>query len=151
MDAFLSERARLESGFNQLNEMAHIPYEQKLNHKADFRVRYRFYSENEGGRKKIPFQGYRSDFWYEHPDNSVVNQIFMIWPEFENTNQEVILDSSSVSESGTALMWIINIKMRSYHLDKIAIGIKGYFMEGARRVAECEVIEILGLLENPID
>lgn len=131
--------------------MTHIPYEQKLNHKADFRISYLFYAENEGGRKRIPSQGYRSDFWYEHPANSNVNQIFMIWPEFENTNKEVILDNLSVSESGTALMWIINAKMRPYHLDKITIGVKGYFMEGARRVGECKVIEILGLLENPID
>lgn len=114
--------------------MAHIPYEQKLNHKADFRVSYRFYAENEGGRKRTPSQGYRSDFWYKHPANSNVNQIFMIWPEFENTHKEVILDNSFVNESGTARMWIINAKMRSYHLDKITIGVKGYFMEGARRV-----------------
>jgi hypothetical protein len=131
--------------------MAHIPYEQKLNHKADFRVSYRFYSEKEGGRKTIPFQGYRSDFWYVHPENTNANQLFMIWPEFENTSKEILLDnSSSVPESGTARMWIINPQMRSYHLDKITCGVKGYFMEGARKVGECEVIEILGLADNPM-
>lgn len=129
--------------------MTRIPYERTLNHKADFRVHYRFYLENEGGRKMLPFQGYRSDFWYEHPTHLNTNQIFMIWPEFENLHQEVILESnSSVPLSGTARMWIIIPERRLYHLDKITVGIKGYFMEGGRKVGECEVIEILGLAEN---
>jgi hypothetical protein len=43
----------------------HQPYEEKLKHKADFRVKYCFYTEQEGGRKSLPYQGYRSDFGYE--------------------------------------------------------------------------------------
>ena len=30
----------------------------------NFKIKYRFYSEDEGGRKKLPYQGYRSDFFY---------------------------------------------------------------------------------------
>jgi hypothetical protein len=48
-------------------------------------------------------------------------------------------------------MWIVIPKMRQFHRDKIKVGLKGFFMEGSRRVAECEVIEILGLLTNPIE
>jgi hypothetical protein len=129
----------------------HEPLDNKLGHYANFRVKYRFYSKEEGGRQTIvPFQGYRSDFWYEHPDHSGTNQLFMIWPEFENGKTEVILeDQKSVPVEGTARMWIIDPKRRHYHRDKIHVGLKGYFMEGSKRVAECEVIEILGLQKNP--
>ena len=129
----------------------HTPYEKRHGHRADFKVKYRFYSSEEGGRKTLPFQGYRSDFWYEHPEHSGTNQLFMIWPEFENENGELLLDDMvPVPLSGTARMLILVPERRVYHKDKIKIGMTGYFMEGSRRVAECEVIEILGLLTNPI-
>ncbi len=37
----------------------HQPYEKRRGHPADFKVRYRFYTSQEGGRKSIPYQGYR--------------------------------------------------------------------------------------------
>jgi hypothetical protein len=130
----------------------HIPYEKKLHHKADFRVKYRFYSTEEGGRKTLPFQGYRSDFWYEHPEHSRTNQIFMIWPEFEDEKGNLILtDTVPVQQTGTAKMWILVPEGRNYHKSKIKVGLAGYFMEGSRRVAECEVIEIVDLLSNPTE
>ena len=46
-------------------------------------------------------------------------------------------------------MWIVNQGMRKYHQDKIRLGTKGYFREGPNSVGECEVIEILGLNEDP--
>jgi hypothetical protein len=132
----------------QINFM-HQPYEQKLKHKADFRVRYSFYTEVEGGRKIIPYQGYRSDFSYEHKGEFEFG-IFMIWPEFEDEDGNVILENDkSVIPQGTARMWIIDPKRRLYHKDKIHIGITGYFKEGSRSTAKCEVIEIIGLSENP--
>ena len=128
----------------------HNSYEERLKHQPDFRVKYRFYSKEEGGRQTItPYQGYRSDFWYAHPDNKP-NEIFMIWPEFENASNQIILeDNKSVAEQGTARMWIIVSERRPYHYNKIKVGLKGYFMEGTNKVAECEVIEILGLKTNP--
>lgn len=53
------------------------PYEEIRNHPADFRVKYRFYTREEGGRKKPVLQGYRPvsymmevtygmAFWYGH-------------------------------------------------------------------------------------
>jgi len=129
----------------------HNSYEERMAHPPDFKVKYRFYSKEEGGRQSIiPYQGYRSDFWYAHPDNKP-NEIFMIWPEFENTEGEIIVENDkSVPEKGTARMWIIVSENRPYHYDKIKVGLKGYFMEGRKKVAECEVIEILGLKTNPI-
>jgi len=121
----------------------HQPYEKQLKRQADFRATYHFYSVEEGGRRSLPFQGIRFDFWYEselHPEK----QYFMIWPEFEDRNQQVLLEGE-VYEAGTALMWIINSDWRKYHREKIAVGTVGYFIEGTRRVAVCEVIELIGL------
>jgi hypothetical protein len=128
----------------------HQSYEKRRGHPADFKVRYRFYTSQEGGRKSIPYQGYRSDFWYAHPEHNGTNQLFMIWPEFLDENGQVILDDkNAVPSSGIAQMWVLVSPRRPYHLDKIKPGLIGYFMEGPRRVAECEVIEILGLGTNP--
>lgn len=125
------------------------PTKKKFNHKADFRVKYCFYTEQEGGRKTLPHQGYRSDFWYVHEDNNATN-IFIISPEFEDEHGNVILvDDVPVNRCGTARMWVIVGQRRIYHRDKIHIGTKGFFMEGARRVAGCEIIEILVLQTNP--
>jgi hypothetical protein len=129
----------------------HSSIEERLHHPPDFRVKYRFYSVAEGGRENLPYQGYRSDFWYEHKDNSWT-KIFIIWPEFENSHGEVIFENEKpVPSTGSAKMWIITPQMREYHRNKIGIGTKGFFMEGGRKVAECEVIEIIGLEKNPIE
>jgi hypothetical protein len=128
-----------------------LPYNSRFKHEADFRVAYRFFSPQEGGRQTLPYQGYRSDFWYEQPANADTNKLFMIYPEFEDEKGGIIMDADvAVLQNGYARMWILNPPMRSYHLDKIKVGVKGYFMEGSRRVAECEVIEILDLMVNPI-
>jgi len=127
----------------------HTPYKLNLKHSADFRVKYRFYSEAEGGRTITPSQGYRSDFWYDDPEHKP-KQIFCIWPEFENKEGQTLIQKEvSVDYEGTAKMWIANPQMRPYHYNKIKPGLRGFFMEGGTRVAECEVIEVLGLLTNP--
>jgi len=125
----------------------HIPYEQRLGHPEDFKVKYRFYSKDEGGRKSLPFQGIRSDFWYEHI-NHEMEGMFIIWPEFENTTGDLI-ESGVVLKEGTARMWIVNKELRFYHQERIRVGTKGYFMEGSK-TGECEVIKIVGLMSNPI-
>jgi len=128
----------------------HQPYNIKLGHQPDFKVKYRFYNEQEGGRKSLPFQGYRSDFWYFHEEQPTPNSIYMIWPEFEDEQGNIIIQSDCpISQEGIARMWIIMPPMRLFHRDKINIGLKGFFMEGSRRVAECEVIELIDLKTNP--
>jgi hypothetical protein len=127
----------------------HSSYEEKLGHPADFKVKYRFYSAEQGGRPAPPYQGYRSDFWYPHPDHKE-SEIFMIWPEFEDSQgNPIAANDCPVPPSGVARMWIILPQPRPYHHDKIKPGVIGYFMEGSRKVAECEVVEILGMLNNP--
>ena len=39
-----------------------VPYEQRLGHPEDFKVKYRFYTKEQGGRASLPLQGIRSDF-----------------------------------------------------------------------------------------
>jgi hypothetical protein len=102
----------------------HTPYEIKLNHKAGFKVIYRFYTEEEGGRKSLPFQGYRSDFRYDNPKPS--SNIFMILTEFLDENENTIIDTNHrITKSGKATMWIIAPQAREYHKDKIKAGIRG--------------------------
>jgi hypothetical protein len=80
------------------------------------------------------------------------HSIFMIWPEFQDENGNVITRTDSVvAREGIARMWIINPQTRPLHRDKIKLGLKGYFMEGSRRVAGCEVVEIVSLENNPIE
>jgi hypothetical protein len=127
----------------------HTPYEDRIKRKPDFRVKYRLYSPEEGGRYSLPYQGIRSDFWYEHPDHKINRQsLFVIWPEFENEKEEVITDKSvPVLQSGTARMWIINDQFIPYHKGKIKLGTKGFFKEGSRSTGECEVIELISLAQ----
>lgn len=117
----------------------HKPYVQILNHPEDFKVKYRFYDFEDGGRKQLPHQGIRSDFWYES-DNHTMKGVFMIWPEFENIDGELI-ESGVVLKEGIARMWLINDQMRSYHKERIRVGTKGYFYEG-KKTGECIVTEI---------
>ena len=44
----------------------HKPYNERLKHPYDFEVEYRILSESEGGRKTLPYQGRRWDFWYDY-------------------------------------------------------------------------------------
>lgn len=43
---------------------------------------------------------------------------------------------------GIARMKIVNEKMIEYHITRLKVGDKGYFMEGLRKTADCEVIEL---------
>lgn len=126
-----------------------IPYEDRLKHPQDFNIRYRFYSVEEGGRKLLPLQGYRCDFSYEGDDIRATG-IYAIYPEFEDEYGNLIMDEQKqVNIFGTARMWVLFPQMRErVHKHRIQVGTKGYFMEGARRVGEVEVTEIIGLQSN---
>jgi hypothetical protein len=81
----------------------HQPYENRFHHKADFRVRYRFRTPEEGGRKTgSAFQGYRSDFSFVGVEGA-----FMIFPEFEDAEGNLILyNGRLVPSEGKARMWM---------------------------------------------
>lgn len=123
----------------------HVPYEQIRMRPCDFVVKYRFLTKDEGGRQTgLPIQGIRSDFMY-FGDNPKTDRIYMIHPEFLDKFDNAITEKTVVPESGKALMWIINPDFNDYHKTRLMIGTKGYFMEGPRITAECEVIELIGL------
>jgi hypothetical protein len=122
----------------------HISYEQIWKRPCDFIVKYRFLSEDEGGRKTgPPSQGYRSDFMYDG-DSPKTDRIFMIHPEFLDEENNVIINKSHSQWSGKAKMWIINSDFIPFHKNRLKVGTKGFFMEGPTKTAECEVIEIIG-------
>jgi hypothetical protein len=82
-------------------------------------------------------------------DDPAEDGIYMIWPEFEDEQGHVLLDQERhVPSTGTARMWIASPKTRIIHCSRMKPGTKGYFMEGQRRVAEAEIIEIVGLHTN---
>lgn len=112
----------------------------------DFAVRYRFFTAEEGGRSVAPRQHIRWDFLY-HGDDPQRDGIYMIWPEFLDLMGDPLSDGP-VPYEGTAHMFILDPDMREQiHRSRISLGVRGYFVEGAKRVAECEVIEVIGLSE----
>jgi hypothetical protein len=123
----------------------HKSHEETFGRKPDFRVTYKIYSQEEGGRHGWTLQGIRWDFLYEHPEHKK-GELFIIHPEFEDSNGKLITDSQlPIPRYGMARMWIINDKFIDYHRGKIKIGTHGYFMEGNRKVGECDVIELINL------
>jgi hypothetical protein len=118
----------------------------KANPIHDFEVKYRFFSVEEGGRETgMPFQGYRSDWAYEGDDVKKTG-VYMIHPEFIDSDGNVLEKDAQVPSEGIARMRILNRELReTIHKKRIKVGVKGFFMEGGRRVAEAEVIRIVGM------
>ncbi|MBK0403849.1 hypothetical protein I5M27_12690 [Adhaeribacter sp. BT258] len=128
-----------------ISDKMHRPYKEVFNRPADFRISYRIYTQEEDGRYPLPFQGIRWNFWYDHPEHKK-GQLFMIYPEFEDENEQPITDLNlPINRQGFAKMWILNDDYINYHKGKMKNGTIGYFMEGNRKVGECEVIELLNL------
>jgi hypothetical protein len=121
-------------------------YSERRGQESDFEVAYRFLSAEEGGRKTSPHQHTRWDFLYEG-DDPVIDSIWMIWPECISDDRTV-LPEGEVPLTGRALMFIVNQVNVPYHRARISIGTKGAFVEGPRRVAECEVVALHGLVNN---
>ena len=73
----------------------------------------------------------------------------MIYPEFLDSEGHVLSDEFRVPERGLATMWVIVPEMiEQVHGARIKVGTKGFFMEGARRIAEATVTRIIGLHTN---
>ncbi|MBO0358816.1 hypothetical protein J0X19_12740 [Hymenobacter sp. BT186] len=113
----------------------------------DFRVSYTLYSAEEGGRKTPARQHIRWDFRYDEP--AISTSTFMVWPEILLPSGALLIDGV-VPTHGLADMFIIFPTSRAFHQQHIKPGLRGYFVEGARRVAVCEVIAILNLHSNPL-
>lgn len=110
----------------------------------DFEVRYRLLLED--GRQY--YQRMRCDWSYEGDDISETG-IYMIWPEFLALDGSVFPQDTPIPMSGMATMWIVSPEIRrQIHCSRIQLGVKGYFMEGGRRVAEAIVTEVIDLYSN---
>lgn len=70
----------------------------------------------------------------------------MIWPEFLDEYGDVVLKvDHAVAVNGEAYMWVVNPDAMPYHRKHLRVGATGFFHEGARRVAECTVVQLIGL------
>ncbi|TGE22399.1 hypothetical protein E5K00_19355 [Hymenobacter aquaticus] len=122
-------------------------YTQMSGHRPDFRVSYTMYSAEESGRYNPAPQHIRWDFRYD--DKAISTSTFIIWPEILLPDGAMLTDGP-VPMYGLADMFIILPTSRAFHQRHIKPGVRGYFVEGPRRMAVCEVIEVIGLFENPI-
>ena len=119
---------------------------------GDFLVKYRFFTQAEGGRMNPALQGYRSDWVYSEDyekriesKQSLSLPIYMIHPLAVDEDHLQYSSHEFMPSEGLAEMRILFAQMRPIHRKKIKVGVKGYFVEGSRRVAEAEVIDILYL------
>ncbi len=117
-------------------------------YQPDFEVRYQFLSLADGGREHPPHQRMRSDFLYEGDEPQTGT--YMVWPEFID-EAGLIRPMDEVPMEGLARMFVVNPKMLPFHLERLQVGTRGFFMEGVRKVATCEVTRVLKLpvIETP--
>jgi hypothetical protein len=118
------------------------PRSELLTKLPDFRVTYRIFTAEEGGRRTPACQGIRWDFRYE--DKAISTGTWVIHPEFLDLAGNV-LPIEPIPMMGQANMFILNPDLRSFHQQHIQLGVRGYFVEGPTRVGVCEVVEVLGL------
>lgn len=118
--------------------MSYKPYIELFGREHDFRVKYRLFAAEEGGRFSPAFQGVRWNFWCRgHPKG----HFFMIYPEFEDENGNLLETGTPIKESGFANMWMLDLAYFDYHKERIEIGTEGTFNEGGP-IAECEVVSL---------
>lgn len=116
-------------------------YYERAGRRPDFVVRYRFLTVDEGGRQGPFLQHTRWDFLFE-ADAASLDGLAMIWPEaIDRTG--AALPEGEIASAGRAAMFIVNPERRKFHRARLAAGVRGFFMEGPKRVAECEVEEVL--------
>jgi len=75
---FLIDKIRELVKLSNWNKFMHQPYDNRLRHPADFKVSYRFYSEQQGGRKSIPHQGATAQI-FGMPTLSTTALISFLW------------------------------------------------------------------------
>ncbi|MBL8182150.1 MAG: hypothetical protein JNL64_11145 [Blastocatellia bacterium] len=114
----------------------------------DFEVQYRFYSSEEGGRQGPALQGYRCDWQYADIIEERPDQVWMIWPIFLDSNGRFLPENTEVPNQGIAQMLIVDKGLKeSVHKNRIRVGIRGYFVEGLKRIAEASVTRVVDLAQ----
>jgi translation elongation factor EF-Tu-like GTPase len=111
---------------------------------ADFEAEVRFISNDDRGRKGPVFQGYRADIQYEDLDG-----IWMVWPKFIDEAGVELPNNTVVPRVSNANFYIVNDELRrTFHQNRLRIGVRFYICEGAKKVAVCRVVKILSLYEK---
>ncbi|KXX69402.1 hypothetical protein [Flammeovirga sp. SJP92] len=116
------------------------PYSITFGRDYDFKVKYELLNPEQGGRVSPAFQGIKWDFGYQH-EAIKSNQLFMIYPEFEDGDGNILSNEKPIPPTGIARMFIFRKSKINFHKEKIHVGIKGTFNEG-KPIGKCEVIEI---------
>lgn len=112
----------------------------------DFEAEITILIEAEGGRKTPPFNGIRWDFVYEGDD---INGMYMIWPEFIDSEGNAISNDVPLKGTYRARMHILNRELaQSMHRNRIKPGISFYSMEGPHKVAKGVVLKVTGLTQE---
>jgi hypothetical protein len=112
----------------------------------DFRATVAFLSEEQGGRKAQPRQGYRPDIRYADDVNS---QAWMAWPLFLSNDRFELEYGATVPGFCDANFYIVDPQLRrEVHASRLKAGIQFDLVEGARGIAVCKVTAVLSLHEN---
>jgi hypothetical protein len=100
-----------------------------------------------GGRQQQPRQGiYRPDIRYV---DDIDTQAWMVWPLFLAADESELGDGATIPNRCSANFYIVDENMRrEVHALRLKVGVQFNLVEGARRVAVCEVTEILALHDN---
>jgi len=119
-------------------------YADKTGRLPDFRVKYRWHTPDSGVPYQRPFQHIRSDFMYER-DDPQADGMYMIWPEFERDDGVPWAEEAEIPTVGFASMWILSKDLRALHRARLAPGVRGFMMAGPHKIADVEVIELIGI------
>lgn len=110
------------------------------NTKPYFRARYRKL------KTRVRFlPGLRSDFKFAVDTD---NTVFMLWPEFEYSPGNIIIDQSDEApDNGTVVFpqpaFPENREYVEMLKSRVKVGAKGFLVAGSERLAEAEIIEVL--------
>ena len=82
-------------------------------------------------------------------DDPLKDGIFMVYPEFFGEDGEPLGEEIPVPLEGKATMWVLSPEMRaSVHRLRAKVGVRGHFMEGARKVGDVRIEAIVSLHEE---
>jgi hypothetical protein len=110
--------------------------------KPDFAAALQFRTA-EGGRKTPPLQGYRCDFQYADDPK---DQAWMIYPCFLDLRGRPFAPEVSVPAKVDAHFRILDPQLRATeHAKRLREGTRFFLVEGARRVADGIVTELLAV------
>ena len=126
-----------------------MSYEERLGFPCDFKVKYQFCEESEGGRTGSSRARATARTSRSKNDDIRLTGLYMIWPEFEDGAGGVFPENHVIPKSGTARMWVVADEARRVVHRKVRPGARGFFVEQGRKTAEVVITAVVGLQTNP--